>query len=149
VVSYFKGLESAWQTGLPSFTGIVYPDVWPGIDLGYESAGGKLKSTYVVRPGGDPGRIVLAYRGATSVSVGEDGALVVDTPLGGFSEAAPFAFQDRDGARVKVGAQFRVEAAPDLDASLVTFDVAPYDPGLPLLIDPEVQYRRPLGGSGA
>jgi hypothetical protein len=104
VVSYFKGLETNWQTGLPTSTGIVYPDLWPGIDLVYESAAGQLKSSYVVRPGADPRQIVLAYHGASSVGLGEDGGLVVDTPLGGFRESSPFSYQDRDGARSEVAA---------------------------------------------
>ncbi|HEY3122538.1 MAG TPA: hypothetical protein VGK70_00575, partial [Thermoanaerobaculia bacterium] len=31
VVSYFKGPREDWKTGLPTFTRVVYSDLWPGI----------------------------------------------------------------------------------------------------------------------
>ena len=69
VVSYFRGRPEEWHTGLRTFQRIVYPDLWPGIDLAYTGAGGAgatsaLKYEFVVHPGADPGRIRLAYRGA-------------------------------------------------------------------------------------
>ena len=30
VVSYFKGPRSQWQTGLTTYSRIVYPELWPG-----------------------------------------------------------------------------------------------------------------------
>src|SRR5262249_16755641 len=102
VVSYFKGLQADWQRGLPTFTGLVYRDLWPGIGLVYGGAGGRLKSSFVIRPGADPRRMVLAYRGASAVTVDEAGALDVETPIGGFRELAPVAFQERVAGRVPV-----------------------------------------------
>ncbi len=54
VVSYFKGVEWSWQTGLPTSTDLVYPDVWPGIDLVYESAaaGPQDRTAASIRPFG-------------------------------------------------------------------------------------------------
>ena len=32
-VSYFTGPPDRWRTGLPSYAGLLYRDLWPGIDL--------------------------------------------------------------------------------------------------------------------
>jgi hypothetical protein len=66
-VSYFKGPESCWRTGLKTYSRLVYKELWPGIDLVYSTAAHTLKYQFVVRPGADPGRIRLAYRGAAGV----------------------------------------------------------------------------------
>ena len=64
VVSYFKGRDSDWNGSLETYRGVTYPDLWPGIDLVYTGTDGQLKSTFIVKPGADPSRIRLAYRGA-------------------------------------------------------------------------------------
>ncbi len=30
IISYFKGSPEEWQTGLPTYAEVVYPDLWPG-----------------------------------------------------------------------------------------------------------------------
>jgi hypothetical protein len=65
VFSYFKGSSGQRQTGLKTYASIVYPDLWPGIDLIYAGTVNRMKYTFVVKPGADPNRIKLAYRGRT------------------------------------------------------------------------------------
>ncbi len=43
-----------WITNVPTYSGIVYNELYPGIDLSYEGTEGKLKSTYHISPGADP-----------------------------------------------------------------------------------------------
>ncbi len=43
VISYFKGQPDEWQTGLPTYARLVYPDLWPGIDLVYYGTVDQLK----------------------------------------------------------------------------------------------------------
>jgi hypothetical protein len=61
VISYFKGPQSQWQTGLQTYASVVYPELWPGIDLVYSGTSTRLKYTFVVKPGADPRQIKLAY----------------------------------------------------------------------------------------
>jgi hypothetical protein len=35
-ISYFKGQPDDWHAGLPTYRRIIYPDLWPGIDLIYQ-----------------------------------------------------------------------------------------------------------------
>ncbi len=54
VISYFKGSPEEWKTGLPTYAGVAYPDLWPGIDLVYSGDASLLKYTFLVRSGVDP-----------------------------------------------------------------------------------------------
>ncbi|PWB74352.1 MAG: hypothetical protein C3F15_07995, partial [Holophagae bacterium] len=148
-VSYFTGPRQQWRTGLPSYGSVEYREPWPGVDLVVSGADGELKSSFVVRPGADPGVIRLAYRGATSVRLGPGGSLVAETPLGDIREQAPFAYQDVDGQRVAVAAAFDLEPGADAGRQGYRFRLGPHDPARELVIDPvTLVYCGYIGGSG-
>src|SRR6266571_4709888 len=148
VVSYFKGDRADWKTGLPTYGRVVYANLWPGIDLVYTGAGGRLKYTFVVQPGGDPKRIRLAYRGATAVRVSPEGRLAVSTPVGNLEEDTPYVYQEGGADRVQVEAAYALEAEEAGGTRRFGFRVGPYDPGKPLFLDPVVlAYCGYIGGS--
>ena len=161
VISYFKGRPEEWKTGIPAYARIVYRNLWPGIDLAYSGSSDRLKYQFVVHPGADPSKIRLLYRGASSVDVDRKGRLEVGTPLGGFQDEAPLAYQERDGQRVTVPVAFRLEPAnagarrgtgvddhADLVSRAYGFATGEYDPALPLVIDPATLiYCGFIGGS--
>ncbi len=156
VVSYFSGPREDWHTGLPTYSRIVYPDLWEGIDLAYSGTVQRLKYEFVVQPGADPARIRLAYRGAT-VRLDEMGRLEVSTPAGSFTDDAPVAYQEVDGQRVPVevaytladGAMWGAGAWGAGKPRPYGFRVGAYDPALPLVIDPVILvYCGYIGGSG-
>jgi len=110
VISYFKGPQSQWQTGLQTYASVVYPELWPGIDLVYRGTANRLKYTFVVKPGAGPNQIKLADRGATAVRRTEGGELEVVTPVGGFADERPYAYQEEgEGQRTEVAAAYAVE----------------------------------------
>ena len=155
IVSYFRGPSEQWKTGLATFSTLVYPDLWPGIDLVYSGMASRLKTTFHVRPGADSGQIRLAYRGAGSVRL-TGGRLAVATPVGGFEDDAPEAFQDTPDGRVHVESAYALEAvesaaALGADGSVAYgFRLGAYDPAEVLVIDPAVLiYSGFLGGSGS
>src|SRR6266540_2187703 len=148
VVSYFKGDRADWKTGLPTYGRVVYTNLWPGIDLVYTGAGGRLKYTFVVRPGADPKRIRLAYRGGTAVGVSGEGRLSVSTPVGPLVEDTPYVYQEAGADRVQVEAAYALEAEEAGGTRRFGFRVGPYDPGKPLFLDPVVlAYCGFIGGS--
>ncbi len=69
IVSYFKGSQQDWHTGLPTFQRLVYHNLWEGIDLVYSGTTDRLKYEFVVQPGADPRQIKLAYRGASGLKL--------------------------------------------------------------------------------
>jgi hypothetical protein len=151
VVSYFKGQPDQWQTQLPAYSQIRYSDLWPGIDLVYSGRASALKYEFIVQPGADPSQIQLTYRGASDVRLTEEGQLEISTPLGGFHDAAPFAFQERDGHRLPVEMAYAlmlVEKDGNQPQYQYGFELGEYDPALPLILDPEVLiYAGYIGGS--
>ena len=148
VVSYFKGPAEQRLTGLPTFAELAYFDLWPGIDLVYSGTVQRLKYTFVVRADADPGRIRLAYRGA-DVQLTRNGQLEVSTPFGGFQDARPVAYQEIEGERVEVKADFVIQDDPPAGRQAVGFQLGAYDSSLPLVIDPSlVVYAGYIGGDG-
>ncbi len=153
VVSYFKGKPEEWHAGLPTYSKIVYPNLWPGIDLIYYGTVNRLKYEFIVHPGADPTKIRLAYRGAESISVDGEGRLKIANPAGGFTDDVPVAYQERDGKRVEIklankmdGRANQVDQEPENFS--YGFKVGDYDPSLPLILDPAILiYCGYLGGS--
>ncbi len=143
IVSYFKGPKEHWKTAIPTHGKIGYVQPWPGIDLAYDGANGKLESIYTVAPNADPGRIKLRYSGQDALRLDDEGNLVYTTSLGEIKETAPIAWQDIDGQRLPVETRFTL-----LDDRTVAFQVAEYHPGHALVIDPTLLYAGYIGGSG-
>ena len=148
-VSYFKGPKERWRTGLRSYGSVRYREPWPGVDLVVSGTAGELESTFVVRPGADPGLIRLTYRGASEVRLDPDGSLVVDTPLGSITEQAPVAYQEIDGQRVAVSAAFELEPGAKPGRQTYRFRLGEYDRSRELVVDPvTLVYCGYVGGSG-
>ncbi|MBM4430405.1 MAG: hypothetical protein FJ026_08690, partial [Chloroflexi bacterium] len=143
-VSYFKGPPAEWKANLKTYSSIVYPELWPGIDLVYSGTTDRLKYQFVVRPGADPGQIRLAYRGATTVSLDEAGRLQVSTPVDAFHDDRPMAYQDRaDGQRTEVEVTYQT-----FGAFAYGFRLGSYDPTQTLVIDPALLvYCGYIGGA--
>ncbi|MBI3800305.1 MAG: SBBP repeat-containing protein [Deltaproteobacteria bacterium] len=147
VVSYFKGPESQWRTGLQTYAAVVYPELWPGIDLVYSGTANRLKYTFVVKPGADPKQIKLAYRGATSVQLTDAGQLDVRTPAGGFADDRPYAYQESGGQRAEVATAYSVAAQDTAGEQAYGFEVGTYDTSKELVLDPVVLvYAGYIGG---
>lgn len=143
VVSYFRGSREQWKTGLPTFSSVIYKEVWPGIDLEFAGPEGNLKYTFHVHPGADPKQIRFAYRGASSVTLTPEGSLDIDTPVGGFADDKPVSWQETEAGRQPITTAFHLEGEE------VRFQVGNYDPNRKLILDPVVfLYSGVLGGSG-
>jgi len=161
--SYFKGSRSQWQAGLKSYSQIVYRDLWQGIDLVYAGTVNRMKYTFVVKPGADPNRIKLAWRGASGVKLNAAGELEVTTPAGGFTDERPVSWQQKDGRQVDVTSAYQLEDRGSKtengfarsairnpqSAIAYGFKIEEYDRSRELVIDPAVLvYCGYIGGSG-
>jgi hypothetical protein len=160
VFSYFKGPKKDWKTGLRTYSRVVYEDVWPGIDLVYRGTVNRLKYEFQVKPGADPSKIRLRYRGVESLERTRSGALAVKTPAGGFEDAPPEAWQEVEGRRVSVEMGYRLDAEVPGDGGArgtragegtsFGFRVGEYDATRPLILDPAVLvYCGYIGGGSA
>ncbi|WP_083453989.1 cadherin-like beta sandwich domain-containing protein [Syntrophomonas palmitatica] len=147
-ISYFKGEKDKWKTGLPTYTRLVYADLWPGIDLVFYCEGSTLKYEFIVQTGADPANIRLAWRGAEQVSVNQKGQMEIKTPLGSFADDAPLAWQVESGKRSAVKVSYCLNQSQQ-DNTQWGFNLNTYDTNKQLIIDPAViDYCGYIGGSG-
>ena len=131
-----------WRTGVAIYDGVIYRNLYRGIDLRYRAVETRLKSEFVVAPGADPSLIRWSYDRAQVLST-EGGGLVVRTSKGELREELPAVYQEIGGRRVSVKGGFRLHGD-----SQVGFDIGVYDGTRPLVIDPVLSYSTYLGGSG-
>ena len=141
--NFLIGPREEWRLGVPLYGGVIYRELYPGIDMVYGGLRQELKSEFIVAPGADPSQIRLRYVGASDMRIEDNGALVV--PVNGeLREQAPILYQERDGHRVAVDGRFALAAG-----GIVSFIVNEYDAGRPLIVDPVLSYSTLLGGSSS
>lgn len=129
---------------VPTYAGIRYQSLYPGIDLEYRGDQGQLKGTYYVAPGANPSHIRWHYPNSTIIQPQVDGSLVIsDTTthdIGSIPvsimEHAPLAWQETDQGRIIIAVHYTVNAQ-----GIVGFEVGSYDVNQPLIIDPTITFR--------
>ena len=142
-VNYLVGTDpSQWRTDIPTYGGVSYGDVYPGVDLIYYGNQRQLEYDFVVKPGADPGQIHVGYDGASSMSLDAAGNLVLGTSGGQIVVHAPVLYQQINGQRHDVAGSF------SLTGDEVGFSVGSYDHSQPLVIDPILIYSTYFGGAG-
>src|SRR5215207_4863048 len=137
-VNYFVGRDaSKWRTGVRTFAGVRYRDLYPGVDLVFHGgpAGGRLEYDFVLAPGADYQDVRLSFDGADGLSLGRDGELLLQTRAGTISQSAPVIYQHVNGARREVEGGYVLRGRRE-----VGFRVGDYDRGAPLVIDPVLVY---------
>ncbi len=144
IANFFIGNDpSQWHTNVPTYAGVVYHDLYPGVDLQYAGHAGLLKGTYTLAADVDPSLIRWRYVGADTVSLDSStGDLTIHAPDGlTLTEKAPIAWQTRGGIQtpVMVGYQLNTDGS-------VQFAPENYDRTLPLTIDPGLVYSTYVGG---
>jgi hypothetical protein len=142
--NYFLGNDpSKWRTDVPNYEAIVLEEVYPGIALTYYGNGRQMEYDFVVSPGADYSQIQIQYEGAEGLAIADDGALIVTTKWGEIKELSPVVYQEVDGSRRSVAAEYVVQ-----DDHTFGFRLGKdYDRALPVVIDPVLVYSTYLGGS--
>jgi len=141
--NYLVGNDpSRWHRGVPSYGRVKYHDVYPGIDAEYYGNQNQLETDFVVAAGSNPAAIQLHIEGAKALQFGSRGDLVIATPSGDLTLRRPDAYQDLNGVRREVAANFSLQGPSSLG-----IEVGPYDSTQALVIDPVVVYSTYLGGA--
>lgn len=128
-------------TGVANHAKVKYEAVYPGIDVVYYGNRGLLEYDMLVAPGAKPDRIRISFLPARKLSVSSEGELVLDTPRGDIRYQKPVAYQDFEGRRTLVDAEYLLA-----ENGQVGFRVGAYDPTRPLVIDPILSYSSFLWG---
>ncbi|MCK5254101.1 MAG: SBBP repeat-containing protein, partial [Thermoplasmata archaeon] len=143
VTNIIRGNDPAgWQAGLRTYSRVVYPDLWDGIDLVYRSEGGQLKYDLVLRPGSDPVDVLFDLSGHEDIMVDARGDLVVTTVAGVIRDTGLVAF-------------YANEPTATIDCAFILagddtygFRLGEYDPSRTVVIDPLVYSTYVGGGNG-
>jgi hypothetical protein len=134
---------SQWHTNIADYARVEARGVYPGVNLVYYGNQRRLEYDFTVAPGADPGAIRLAFPGAESATLDDQGNLVLQTAGGAVVEQAPVLYQEAGGVRQAVSGHYVLE-----ENGQAGFAVGSYDQSKPLVIDPILSYSTFLGGSG-
>jgi hypothetical protein len=144
MVSFFKGDDPAnWETGLLAYSTILYHDIYPGINLKYRGNPDHLEYDFELKPGVDPSQITLRFDGIKEIAVGEFGELLVTTDWGTLTEQAPRVFQLENGIKREIQSEYFLKGNAAFGFRLGK----EYDPTLPTVIDPILNFSTYLGGA--
>ncbi len=142
--NYLVGRDrSRWRTKVPQFAKVRYEEVYPGIDLVYYGRQRQLEYDFVVQPKADPRRIELEFKGADRLEIDPRGDLIVDIGKNTVRQHKPVAYQERDGKRQAVQADYVVHGR-----RRVSFRIGAYDRSRTLIVDPALVYAKYFGGGG-
>ncbi|RYZ47314.1 MAG: hypothetical protein EOP49_21665, partial [Sphingobacteriales bacterium] len=132
--NYFLGNDpKKWVSGARLFNAITYQNVYPNIDVRYYSEDSKLKYDFIVKPGGDPSRIVMKYTGADKLSI-KNNDLIIKTSVGDLKELYPYSFQsDNTSGRKQVDCKYVL-----VPENTVRFQLGTFSKNSTLVIDPSL-----------
>ncbi len=136
--NYFLGNDpSRWAKGVPLYQEVVLRELYPGIDVRYSLEGGRLRFDFLVHPHADVTQIRFTLTGAAHERLEAEGhRLTFSTSLGDVALAELASWQAGQPIQshfLRIGNEYGIA-------------LGPYDPALPLLIDPIV-YSTFLGGN--
>src|SRR6266566_2952286 len=141
-VNYFVGNDpKKWRTKIPTYAKVRYENVYPGIDVVYYGNQGHLEYDFVVRPGADPKSIRFGLEGGGALKLDAQGDLVLGETGREIRFRKPSLYQEQGGKKTHVPGRYVL-----LGAREVGFQIAAYDPGRPLMIDPLLNYSTYFGG---
>ncbi len=140
---YLLGDRREWVVDVPNYEQVNLAEIYPGIDVQfYGNRQGQLEYDFVVAPGGDPDQIVLEFTGVETLELDEAGNILLHLPGGQtLRQSVPVVYQEKDGRQLSVTGSYV------LSGDQVRLKVGPYEPELPLVIDPVLFYSTFLGGS--
>jgi gliding motility-associated-like protein len=128
--NYFVGDRKNWATKCKIYQGILYKDMYKGIDIHYYTDVGTLKYDIVVHPGADPNQVILQYDGQTKLSVRKN-RIYIQTTAGTVQELEPHSYQVDASGRSEVSCKYSL-----LPGNRIRFSVSSYSPDATLVIDP-------------
>jgi hypothetical protein len=149
-VHYLVGNDPArWRRFIPTYAGVQYQAVYPGVDLlYYGNRENELEHDFVVQPGADPDLIAVRYEGQQGAALDAQGDLVLHTRHGDVRQRRPVVYQEGGAGRQSIAGGYVLRESADGEAVDVSFRVGEYDRQRPLIIDPVLSLSTYLGTAG-
>ncbi|MGH1372752.1 MAG: hypothetical protein ACRBBW_11985 [Cellvibrionaceae bacterium] len=136
----YVGVRKQWRSHLDRHRQVLYRDLYPGVDLLFDTGGDILSYAFFLERADASQKIEMQVNGAKSIVLNSNGDLIVETEQGVAVHSAPKAFEVIGGHRKPVAIEFRLK-----DKS-VSFHVEYQSPDSALVIDPEIEFLSYLGG---
>ena len=141
--NYIRGQDpSRWQLGLPTYRRIVFPAIYPGIDVAYYGVQQQVEFDLIVRPGAQAQQIRLKVDGAQAIRLDPDGTLIVSSSSGDLRLPLPAVYQEDGGRRRAIAGRY-----VRLGNKEIGFRLGRYDRRKALTIDPAIAFASLLGGN--
>lgn len=142
--SYITGAErSGWLLNVPHYRRLAWRNVYPGIDVLFYGAEGKLEYDFVVAPGGDPSAIRIDFDGVARASLTREGDLLFRHGKSKLEMHRPMLYQTlASGERQEIAGRYRLAD----DGRSLRFEVAAYDLAKALVVDPVLTFSSMVGG---
>ncbi|MHC5212634.1 MAG: DUF7948 domain-containing protein [Planctomycetota bacterium] len=140
---YLGADPAGWRTDLPLVEALVYRGLPQGIELEVHGRHGRLGYDVRVPAGAALASVVITVEGADALSIDAQGRLVAETAAGRLLQRIPAAWTvAADGSREAVAVGFRL-----VGDDAYGFVAPDRDPGLELVVDPDLTYASFLGGA--
>jgi hypothetical protein len=133
--NYIGTSRSHSELGIPTYSGVRYAGLWPGIGVRFYGSSTKLEYDYDLAPGARAGEIGMRFGASGGVSLARDGDLVLGVGGTTVRQPRPRAYQEIDGSRRAVGARYVMRGHGEVGVAL-----GAYDHRLPVTIDPRLVY---------
>lgn len=144
VVNYYLGRDpQAWQTGIPTYAGVLYREIYPGIDLLFYGNEQDIEHDFIVSPGADVDLIAIEAQGVDTLEISDQGDLLLPSHSGTLSLVKPHIYQEIGGVRTVVEGGYVLRGDGEFG-----FQVRTYNADYPLVIDPVLELSTYFGGSG-
>jgi uncharacterized protein (TIGR03437 family) len=139
--NYFIGNDPLkWRTNVPNYARVRYRQVYPGVDVVYYGNQQQLEYDFVVAPGADPHSVRLAFDGADSLEVDEQGDLLLWAGGSTLRMKKPLVYQQSEHGRQEIVGSYVLRGKRS-----VSFQVGEYDQSRALVIDPTLIYATCFG----
>ncbi|HEY0457869.1 MAG TPA: hypothetical protein VGC97_01885 [Pyrinomonadaceae bacterium] len=147
--NYYTGKKRI--ENLSNYERVNYRNLYDGIDaVFYGNASNRLEYDFQIAPNADASQIQLNFDGAKTVSIDEQGNLIVKTGRTELVQQKPLAYQTIDGTRREIEVKYVIDEQSQIAnrKSQIGFALATYDKTQPLTIDPALSYLTYIGGTG-
>lgn len=135
LANYIDADPSHSALAVPTFAGVAYRGLWPGIGARFYGDPRRLEYDFDLAPGAEAAEIGMRFGAADGMTLRSDGALVLR--LGGATvrQPRPHAYQEIGGVRRAVAARYVLRGHGAVGVAL-----GAYDHARPLTIDPRLLY---------
>lgn len=140
--NYFLGDNAEnWRGRVYDVKEVRLHDFIPDVDLILKGKSDNAEYVFELSPNASPKYLSAAIEGANSVSILDNGDLIIDHNLGSIVQSKPIAFQFVDGRKIEVTCAFT------LSGDTLGFELGEYDESKELIIDPSLTFSSFSGSS--